>query len=155
MGNKIKFIKMHGAENDFILFDEWEYPPPELSRDNIQRLCDRRAGIGADGVMILKKAPGFDFELRYLNSDGSEGSMCGNGARCALKRAEQIRGKSEFDFLAADGEHRGWVKDEIAKVTVYADSKIKKLNTVSFPGLRLIVIGSDFENALRTSIVRF
>ena len=128
MGAEIKFVKMHGAENDFILFDEWENPPPELNGDIIKRLCDRRAGIGADGVLILKKAPGFDFELRYLNSDGSEGCMCGNGAMCALKRAEQYTGKSEFNFLAADGEHRGWVAEDIVRVTVFANSKINKLN---------------------------
>ena len=141
MGTEIKFVKMHGAENDFILFDEWEYTPPELNRDFIQGLCDRKAGIGADGVLILRKVSGFDFELLYLNSDGLEGSMCGNGARCALKRAEQIRGKSEFNFLAADGEHRGWVEDEIVKVTVFANSKINKLNTEGRDGF-LVDTGS-------------
>lgn len=82
----MKFTKMHGAGNDFIIIDlieeGFEGDFCELAR----RLCDRRRGIGADGLMLVAKACGdADFKLIFYNSDGSMGEMCGNGARCIAR----------------------------------------------------------------------
>lgn len=101
----INFYKYHGAGNDFILIDG-TVKVPELSSQQIKSLCDRNFGIGADGVMYLLKSDDYDFEMKYFNSDGLEGSMCGNGGRCITSFAFD-RGikKPKFRFLATDGEH--------------------------------------------------
>jgi len=101
----IHFYKYHGAGNDFILIDGRENLP-ELSTQQIKLLCNRNFGIGADGLMYLLKAEAYDFEMKYFNSDGLEGSMCGNGGRCIVSFALD-RGikKPSFRFLASDGDH--------------------------------------------------
>ncbi len=90
---KISFIKMNGAGNDFIIIDKNLYPDLYLNSEFIQKICDRRYGIGADGVITIKKSNSdienqniwTDFDMEYFNADGSTGSLCGNGARCAIK----------------------------------------------------------------------
>ena len=100
-----EFAKYEGAGNDFILIDNRNgvfTPEPGL----IARLCDRHFGIGADGVMTLTHSAEIDCSMRYYNADGSEGEMCGNGARCFTLFAEHlgIGGETKF-FDAADGLH--------------------------------------------------
>ena len=76
----------------------------------IARLCNRRFGIGADGLITLNYAPGFDFGMSYYNSDGNESTMCGNGGRCIVAFADFLslsHGNSRF--LAADGLHTGYI----------------------------------------------
>ena len=78
----------------------------KLSLEQIKKLCDRKFGIGADGLMLLNEKPGFDFEMVYFNSDGRVGTMCGNGGRCLIKFAESIGIQKEtYKFIAMDGEH--------------------------------------------------
>ncbi len=84
---KSSFVKMTGAGNDFILFDKKVNPDLYLSSEKIKKICDRRYGIGADGVLEIDDSGSSDFLLSYYNSDGSRGSLCGNGARCAIKYA--------------------------------------------------------------------
>ncbi len=63
-------------------------------------------GIGADGLMLLNEKPGYDFEMKYYNADGREGSMCGNGGRCIVKFAYHwVFTANEYKFMAVDGEH--------------------------------------------------
>ena len=81
---KINFFKYQGTGNDFVLLDNRKNIYSSLTTDQIRRLCDRRFGIGADGLMTLNEKPGYDFEMKYYNADGREGSMCGNGGRCPL-----------------------------------------------------------------------
>jgi diaminopimelate epimerase len=77
-----------------------------LSAAQIHQLCDRRFGIGADGFMLLNEKQGFDFEMKYYNADGKEGSMCGNGGRCMTKFAYHLGIHREvYKFLASDGVH--------------------------------------------------
>ena len=76
----MKFSKWSACGNDFIIVTE-----PEAQKINAVRMCDRRNGIGADGVVILKHLQGNDFNMRIINSDGSEAGMCGNASRCAAK----------------------------------------------------------------------
>jgi len=101
------FWKYQGAGNDFILVDQrsrqW------LGRENtaqIERLCDRHFGIGADGLILLHEHPDFDFEMVYFNADGRESSMCGNGGRCIVAFARQVGIlRDQYRFLAIDGLH--------------------------------------------------
>lgn len=99
------FYKYQGTGNDFILFDNRD-AFIKLSQRQVQFLCDRHRGIGADGLMLLNQKDGYDFEMVYYNSDGLPGSMCGNGGRCIVKFAWDIGMKqSGYTFLASDGNH--------------------------------------------------
>ena len=102
---KLQFVKYQGTGNDFIIADnrKSEY---SLTTARIRELCDRRFGIGADGLMLLNEKTGFDFEMKYYNADGKEGSMCGNGGRCMTRFAYDLGIHREvYRFLAADGIH--------------------------------------------------
>jgi diaminopimelate epimerase len=85
----INFTKMNGAGNDFILIDLGKNVAFQLSEELIQQICDRRKGIGADGILFVEPSNLHDFKLTYYNSDGSIGSLCGNGSRCSLKYAAE------------------------------------------------------------------
>ena len=101
----IQFYKYQGTGNDFIIIDN-RLKTVDLKEEQIRDLCDRRFGIGADGLMLLNPSAEHDFEMKYYNSDGREGSMCGNGGRCLVKFAYDmgIR-KAEYVFNASDGMH--------------------------------------------------
>ncbi len=81
---------MSGSGNDFILFDKKINPKLELTPSKIARICNRRTGIGADGVLLLEPSVKSVFQMKYFNSDGYEGSLCGNGARCSLFYSTEI-----------------------------------------------------------------
>src|SRR5690606_7156726 len=85
---KYSFVKMSGAGNDFILFDKDSNPALALNPSVIKKLCHRRNGIGADGIITLFNSNEYNFEMEYFNADGSTGSLCGNGSRCAIKFAQ-------------------------------------------------------------------
>src|SRR5436853_7859426 len=88
----LRFTKMNGAGNDFILLDN-RAGDVHLDRNDIARLCDRHRGIGADGILLLE-TPSNDanFRMRYFNADGGEAEMCGNGARCFARFANKMAG---------------------------------------------------------------
>jgi diaminopimelate epimerase len=91
-GNMLRFTKMNGAGNDFILIDN-RAGDLNLNRDQIARLCDRHRGIGADGILLLENPlDDADFRMRYFNADGGEAEMCGNGARCFARFAKKMAG---------------------------------------------------------------
>ncbi len=100
---KLKFYKYQGAGNDFLIADNRD-GSIQLSVSQIAALCDRRYGIGADGLMLLERSDAYDFRMVYYNSDGSGGMMCGNGGRCIVAFAADM-GLDHFDFEAADGFH--------------------------------------------------
>lgn len=103
---KINFFKYQGAGNDFVLVDHTSSLLKDVDSEWIERLCDRRFGIGADGLMFVTKHPDYDFEMHYYNADGKLGSMCGNGGRCIVAFAKHLGIiKSEANFLAVDGPH--------------------------------------------------
>lgn len=108
---QFSFAKYQGSGNDFIIIDD-RTNHVELSTDQIRRLCHRKFGIGADGLMLLKSNPLYDFEMVYFNADGNVGSMCGNGGRCLVKFASDIGiRKSLYHFIATDGEHDAEITD--------------------------------------------
>lgn len=103
---KIRFFKYQGTGNDFIILDNRDHAYDSLSKEQVAFLCNRRFGIGADGLMLLNSLPGYDFEMKYYNSDGRESSMCGNGGRCLTKFANDMGiVQSTYNFLAIDGAH--------------------------------------------------
>lgn len=110
---KIKFDKYQGAGNDFILLDNRENTLDQLKVEQVRKMCDRRFGIGADGLMLLNKKEGFDFEMVYFNADGNKGSMCGNGGRCITQFASALGiKKNEYLFSAIDGIHKAEINLE-------------------------------------------
>lgn len=105
MNKKIDFSKYQGTGNDFILIDSMS-TNINLSSEAIKLMCHRQFGIGADGLMILKQKDGYDFEMDFYNSDGKNGSMCGNGGRCIVAFAHDLGViGNKTHFLAPDGEH--------------------------------------------------
>lgn len=102
---KHSFYKYQGAGNDFVILDNRNLSV-ELTRSQIERICDRRFGIGADGLMLLNPSEVYDFEMVYFNSDGNESSMCGNGGRCLVKFSKDLGLiKRDCEFMATDGYH--------------------------------------------------
>ena len=99
----MKFYKYQGAGNDFLIADNRD-GSVQLTTAQIAALCDRRYGVGADGLMLLESSKEYDFHMVYYNSDGSGGMMCGNGGRCIVAFAADM-GLNHFDFDAADGFH--------------------------------------------------
>lgn len=105
---KVEFYKYQGTGNDFILLDNRNNIYSDITTRQINFLCNRHFGIGADGLMLLNNKTGFDFEMKYFNADGNESSMCGNGGRCILKFAAMLGiKKTKYHFSAIDGEHDG------------------------------------------------
>ena len=100
---EVTFYKYQGAGNDFLIADN-RAGELHLTTEQIAALCDRRYGVGADGLMLLEKSQEYDFRMVYFNSDGSGGMMCGNGGRCMVAFAAD-QGIGHFDFDAADGFH--------------------------------------------------
>lgn len=101
------FAKYQGTGNDFIMFNFFDPTLQiDLTTEQIVEICDRRFGVGADGIILLKPAEGeYDFSMEYYNSDGSEG-FCGNGGRCIVAFAHQLGIiKDETSFIAMDGPH--------------------------------------------------
>lgn len=98
---EIEFFKYSGAGNDFVIIDN-ENDSIGLNNEQIRLLCNRRFGIGADGVIIINKAESNDFSMEFYNSDGNKGSLCGNGARCILmyfaKKYNKIEEFISFEF---------------------------------------------------------
>ena len=107
-GVKFRFLKMHGAGNDFVVIDHRDPFLPEPLEPGLARLCDRRRGVGADGVLLLERDPELDFAMRYFNADGRPAEYCGNGARClALLALDLGLGRSgEVRFRTAAGPQR-------------------------------------------------
>jgi diaminopimelate epimerase len=130
---QIDFLKYQGTGNDFIIIDNRDKKFDRKNKDLIERLCHRRFGIGADGLMLLQSAQGFDFEMVYFNSDGRESSMCGNGGRCIVEYARTIGlVKDKAFFLASDGEHEAQVKPGFISLKMNNVSKVEMGASYSF-----------------------
>src|SRR5690625_2384970 len=109
----IHFYKYQGAGNDFVILDNRSDEYSGFGKKEIFMLCDRHFGIGADGLILLNDHPEADFEMKYFNANGKEGTMCGNGGRCitAFAKLKGIIDK-EADFMAIDGLHHAVIEEE-------------------------------------------
>lgn len=119
----LNFHKYQGTGNDFVILDN-RNNNITLTTHQVAKLCDRKFGIGADGLMLLQQKQGYDFEMIYYNADGKLGSMCGNGGRCLTQFAFDIGiKKTEYHFIASDGNHtsiidanNGWINLQMIDV---------------------------------------
>ncbi len=124
----LNFAKYQGAGNDFILIDN-RNSKVLLSETQIAKLCHRRFGIGADGLMLLEADTETDFRMKYYNSDGKEGSMCGNGGRCIVAFAEAIGiRKAQYQFMAVDGLHQAVFKGTEVNLKMSDVDEIKQFD---------------------------
>ncbi|WP_181304526.1 diaminopimelate epimerase [Rufibacter sp. XAAS-G3-1] len=108
---EVTFYKYQGTGNDFVVLDN-RTQAIQLSQEQVAFLCDRRKGVGADGLMLLQPREGYDFEMVYYNADGRPSSMCGNGGRCLVAFAQHLGVvEDQAYFIAADGPHQAFLKD--------------------------------------------
>ena len=117
MGYQLDFTKMHGAGNDFIVMDGRKQGfPLNMIREKASLLCNRRTGIGADGLLILGPSDISDYHMHYFNSDGSEAGMCGNGARCLAMFASEKGFPKQAFFKTDNAEYRADVHDHYVSI---------------------------------------
>lgn len=120
------FYKYQGTGNDFVILDNRDLAFPKDDIKLIAHLCDRRFGIGGDGLMLLENDNATDFRMVYYNSDGNESSMCGNGGRCLTAFAKQLGiVQEETTFIATDGLHHAIIKDAIVSLQMKDVDEVK------------------------------
>ncbi|WP_281226504.1 diaminopimelate epimerase [Flavobacterium aquiphilum] len=109
---QLEFYKYQGAGNDFVMIDNRSGFFPKEDIQLVARLCDRRFGIGADGLILLENDSDTDFKMVYYNSDGNQSSMCGNGGRCLVAFAKDMHViDDKTTFIATDGLHHASFED--------------------------------------------
>lgn len=141
---EINFYKYQGTGNDFVMVDDRGQRFDEKNLTLVQKLCNRKFGIGADGLILIRNHPEFDFEMIYFNADGSQ-SMCGNGARCAVAFASLLGIiRKNTRFLAIDGPHEALISDGQVELLMGNVDKIERkaedffVNTGSPHHIRLV-----------------
>lgn len=116
---KILFNKYEGAGNDFIIVNNTPAVIDHADHKLISRLCDRRFGIGADGLILIEESEGYDFEMVFFNSDGYPSTMCGNGGRCAAHFVmKNLTGKRKLKFLVGDGAHTASPEGDLIDLSI-------------------------------------
>jgi diaminopimelate epimerase len=139
MTRAIPFVKMSGTGNDFILVDNRGGALAEAEYAAFaKKYCHRRTGVGSDGVLLVENDAELAFRMRFINPDGSEASMCGNGARCIVVFARRlgIAPKDPVTFRAQAGPITAWQTGERVKLRMTDPSPVEVINNLDLPGGR-------------------
>lgn len=122
----IDFYKYQGTGNDFVMIDDRNENFPLTDLELVSKICDRKFGIGSDGLILIRNKADFDFEMIYYNADGSQ-SMCGNGARCAVAFSKHLGlFERNASFLAIDGAHTALIIDDNVELGMSSVSNLSK-----------------------------
>ena len=125
----LEFYKYQGTGNDFVMIDNRSEFFPKENTKLMEHLCDRRFGIGADGLILLENDAQSDFKMVYYNSDGNQSSMCGNGGRCLVAFAKKLNMiQNNTTFIATDGLHHATISDDGLVALQMIDVKEVKVN---------------------------
>ena len=158
----LEFYKYQGTGNDFILVDNRDLKFDKADTAYVKALCDRRFGIGADGLILLENHSDLDFKMVYYNSDGNESSMCGNGGRCIVAFAKQIGVINDHAvFEAIDGVHRAKIAGQVIRLQMQDVNHVKEfenhvfLNTGSPHHVQFESRIDDFDIQTKGAIIRY
>ena len=129
----LTFYKYQGTGNDFLMIDNRQDSFRGNDAEFVSYLCNRKMGVGADGLILLENDPQTDFKMVYFNADGNEGSMCGNGGRCIVAFANRL-GLIETStrFNAVDGTHRATVTNGLIRLEMQHVEEIRMKPTSIF-----------------------
>lgn len=159
---QLEFYKYQGTGNDFVIIDNREQVFPKNDVKLIAKLCNRRFGIGADGLILLENNKMADFRMVYFNADGAESSMCGNGGRCLVAFAQYLGMISKKTFFkAVDGLHHATIQDDIVKLKMKDVIEIREgprysfLDTGSPHHVQLVNNLEDMDVALEGAKLRY
>lgn len=157
----MEFFKYQGTGNDFVIIDNRNGIFDRENTAAVKFLCDRRFGVGADGLMLLQQKEGYDFEMVYYNADGNESTMCGNGGRCLVEFARFLGlVKQDAFFFAIDGDHEAKVKPGFINLkmndvsTVELNEGFAFLNTGSPHYVAFVEDIENYNVALEGSAIR-
>ncbi|RED45910.1 diaminopimelate epimerase [Seonamhaeicola aphaedonensis] len=130
---KQEFYKYQGTGNDFVMIDNRQQTFDKNNTKHVAFLCDRRFGIGADGLILLENHDVYDFKMVYYNSDGNESTMCGNGGRCLVAFARDLGViTNETVFEAIDGVHHAAIEGDLVKLQMVDVKTIEKYDHHTF-----------------------